>query len=246
MFKKYLPALSHPLLLSLFFFAGLEIAFAFQRLVIWVMVTLVGVIIFGIAFLRYEEIGRFRPYQMILPGIAVIALTSFTLFLPVNAWLHIYMAAAAACLYLVLTHGARQAYPTWNLIISLIILLIALASILGSRFHLYIPIMLALTLAFAVTTLTVAQTMVRYRSSSPEAWLLSCVLGLTAAQTIWVLQFLPLHFMVQAGVVLSILYAGSGLAAAQAEHGLTRQVVLQHVGLSITAMAALLLTARWQ
>ncbi|MBI1833924.1 MAG: hypothetical protein HYR90_03795 [Candidatus Andersenbacteria bacterium] len=246
MLTKRFPALSHPLLLSIFFFAGLEVAFALQRLVIPVMLTLVGIVIAGIAFIRYEELGRFKPYQMILPGIAVAALTAFTLFLPVNAWLHVYMLFAAACLYLVLTLGAKQAYPTWNLIISLIILLIALASILGSRFHLYVPVVLALGLAFAITTLIVAQTMVRYRESSPEAWLLSCVMGFTAAQLLWVLQFLPLHFMVQSGVILAVLYVGTGLAAAQAEGALTKKVVLQHIGLSITAVATLLLTARWQ
>lgn len=246
MTKLHFPKLSHPLLLSVFFFAGLEIAFSFQQFLVPTIAVLILVVFLGVGLVRYEELGFFRPYQMILPVIATLAFSGFALFLPKNAWLDVYSVVCGVCMYLILTHGAKHAYPTWNMVLSLIVLLLSLAGILGSRFHLYIPVPIAVGVAFFVTTVMCAQTLVRYEKSPAEAWLMASILGLIVSETIWVLQFLPLHFMVQAGVVLSILYSGYGLAIARTEHNLTKQTALQHISLSVIALAALLLTARWQ
>lgn len=238
--------LSHYALLSLFFFSGLEVAFAIQRLVYVVLLALVAIVIAGVFVIRYEEYGRFSPYQAILPSLAVAGLSAFALFLPVVWWLHMYLLAAAICLYFVLKHGAKQAYPTWNTGVSLITLFVCAATILGARFHFYIPIPALIGTCFVIINLIAVQFLLRYTNTTAEAWLLATVISLVIAQVVWVLQFLPLHYLVQSGIVLTLYYVATQLTATAYEQKVTRKDVIEYLAFGGIAALALLLTARWQ
>lgn len=240
------PALSHYVLLSLFFFAGLEVAFALQRLVYLVLLILTAIVVAGIFVIRYEESGVFSVYQAILPSLAVVGLAAFALFLPVAWWLHAYLAAAAVCTYYVLKHGAKQAYPTWNTVVSLVALFVVLASILGARFHFYIPPVVLLAGVFTVVILMAVQFFLRYVPRLAESWLLSATVALILAQVVWALQFLPFHYLVQTGIVLAVYYVATQLAATAYERGITRREVIEYFAFGGLAATILLLTARWQ
>ena len=237
---------SHYALLSLFFFAGLEAAFAVQRLVYVALLVLIAIVIAGIFAIRYEEVGFFSPYQAILPSLAVLGLATFSLFLPVTAWLHLYLAGAAVCTYFVLKQGSKQAYPTWNTTASLITLFVVLATIIGARFHFYIPVPALLVATFLVTLLLAVQFYLRYTDQIARCWLLGVVTALAMSQIVWALQFLPLHYLVQTGIALAIYYVGSGLVATSFERTITRREVIEYFVFGGIATAALLITARWQ
>lgn len=240
------PALSHYLLLSLFFFAGLEVAFALQRLVYVVLLVLIAIVVAGVFVIRYEELGEFSVYQTILPSLAALGLAAFALFLPVVWWLHVYLAAAAVCIYYVLKHGAKQAYPTWNTVVSLVTLFVVLASALGTRFHFYIPPAALLIIVFVATAAVAVQFFLRYIEGRAESWLLAVAVALVAAQIAWALQFLPLHYIVQSGIVLTVYYVATGLAAAAYEKKISRREIVEHFAFGTLATITLLLTARWQ
>lgn len=240
------PALSHYLLLSLFFFAGLEVAFALQRLVYVVLLILIAVVVAGVFVIRYEELGVFSVYQAILPSLAAFGLAAFALFLPVVWWLHVYLAAAAICTYYVLKHGAKQAYPTWNTAVSLVTLFVVLASALGTRFHFYVPPVALLLTIFLATAAVAVQFFLRYVHRKAESWLLATAVALVAAQIAWALQFLPLHYLVQSGIVLTVYYIATQLTATAYERDLKRREVIEHFALGALATITLLLTARWQ
>lgn len=237
--------LSHYGLLSVFFFAGLEVAFAVQQLVYISLLVLMVIVIGGIFVIRYEELGRFSLYQAILPSLAVLGLAAFALFLPASWWLHAYMVGAAACTYFVLKHGAKQAYPTWNTIASLITLFVVLATVLGARFHFYIPVWTLLVIVLLATCLTAVQFFLRYTNSAAESWLLAASLGVSITQITWAFQFLPLHFLVQAGVLISIYYIAVHLAAITLERVLARRDIIEYFVFGSIAIIALVLTARW-
>ena len=238
--------LSHYVLISLFFFTGLEIAFAVQRLIYIVLLSLIAIVIAGVFVIRYEEYGKFSPYQAILPSLAVMGLAFFALFLPVVWWLHAYLIGAAICTYYVLKHGAKQAYPTWNTAVSLITLFVVLATVIGGRFHFYIPIPALLIACFIVATLVGVQFLLRYTPDISEAWLLSIIIALVITQVIWVMQFLPLHYLVQSGIALTVYYATSQLTARHYERSLTHREIIEYLIFGGIAAFALLLTARWQ
>lgn len=240
------PRLSHYALLSLFFFAGLEAAFALPRLVYGVLLVLLAIVVAGIFVIRYEELGSFSPYQAILPSLGVTGLAAFALFLPVTFWLHAYLLAAAMATYATLKHGVKQAYPTWNTAVSLITLFTVLASVLGARFHFYIPVSALLAIVFATTSLLAVQFFLRYISGSAESWLLAATMALIVTQIVWALQFLPLHYLVQAGIILTVYYVATQLTALTYTSALTRKNILEYLTLGSAATAILLSTARWQ
>lgn len=236
---------SHYALLSLFFFAGLELAYGLRRLVLLLVSIMLTITVFGIILIRTEERGWFHPTQVILPTLAAFGITAFSLFLPTNFLLHLYFTVSAIVFFYLLKHGAKQAYPTWNWLISLVVLFVTVAAVLGWRFHLYIPIIFILPVIFLIVTLMSVQILLRYTNRSYDAWLLSLTIGFVVAEMVWVLQFLPLHFIVQTGLVTAVYYVIVQLTAASYEQPLSRQELIEHIGIGTAAALILLLTARW-
>lgn len=239
-------SISHSALLSVFFLAGLEIIFALQQLVIPSIIVLAAISVAGVILIRYEELGTFRVYQSLLPILAVVGLSAFALFQPFTFWLHAYIAGSTLVLYFILAHSAKHAYPTWNTAATLIVLFVTIGSIFGSRFHLYIPIPIILPIVFVLATLIAVQGLIRRLPTVAESWYMASIVGLVIAQTSWVLQFLPLHFYVQAGIILTVYYALFGLVATAYERSVGRRDVIEYLGYSSLAFAVLLLSARWQ
>ena len=224
----------------------MEIAFALQQLIIPSILVLIAISAAGVVLIRYEELGTFRPYQSLLPILAVIGLSAFALFQPFSIWLHGYIIASSITLYFILAHSAKHAYPTWNTAATLVVLFSIFGAILGSRFHLYIPIPIILPIMFASVTLMAVQGLIRRLPSAAESWQLASIIGFVITQTTWVLQFLPIHFYVQSGVLLTFYYALFGIVATVYERGLTRKSVFEYLGYSGLAFIALLVSARWQ
>ena len=204
---------SHYAILSLFFFAGLELSFALRRWIFLIISILLAIIIIGVILIRAEEKGRFHPSQTILPALAALGITAFSLFLPTTFWIHIYFAVAAILFFFLLKHGAKQAYPTWNWIITLVILFVSMASLLGWRFHLYTPPVIILGITFVMISLLNVQSLLRYTNSIAESWLVSLAIAFALSEVVWVLQFLSLHFTAQAGIITALYYSMFQLAS---------------------------------
>jgi hypothetical protein len=236
---------SHYALLALFFFAGLELSFALRRFVFLLIAVIVVITVIGIILIRTEERGWFHPTQAILPTLAVFGMAAFSLFLPTNLWIHVHFAVAAVVFYYILKHGARQAYPTWNWVLSLFVLFVVLASVLGWRFHLYVPVIVILPIVFVALVLISVQGLLRYTSSVGDAWLLALSIGFALSQAVWVLQFLPLHFIVQTGIMVALYYIIFQLTTSSFERRLVRQDFLEYISVGVIALIVLLLTARW-
>src|SRR5690348_11591094 len=134
--QRVLPT-SHYALLSFFFFASMEVIFVFHRLIPLLALAFFAILVIGIILIRIEEGGRFHPTQMILPTLTILGLVGFALFLTFNLSLHIYFVLAALLFFSVMKFGAKQAYPTWNCVISHIVLFVSVATVLGWRFNLY-------------------------------------------------------------------------------------------------------------
>ena len=236
---------SHYALLALFFFAGLELSFALRRYVILLISIILTITVIGIILIRSEERGGFHPTQAILPILAALGISAFSLFLPTSTILHGYFALAAVTFFFIVKHGARQAYPTWNWVISLGILFVTLASVLGWRFNLYAPVYVVLGMVFSIILALSIQSLIRYTKSLAEAWLLAMAMAFVLTEVVWVLQFLPLHFMVQAGIVVALYYVTFQLTSASVEQRLQRQEIIEHLLVGSGALAVLLITARW-
>lgn len=236
---------SHYVLLSLLFFAGLELISVFHAwvwLVSGILLVLVG---FGIVLIRIEERGYFHPTQIILPVLAAVGLTGFSFFLSSGPWLHLYFAASALMLFFLMKHGARQAYPTWNWVISVIVLALGLAIIFGWRFFLYIPVLLVLVPVMAVVWLVGIQSLQRVAPSLREAILLAGTIGFALTEVGWVLLFLPLHYLIQAGLLVALYYVFFHLVSISYERKLTRHDIMEYVTIGLVAFILVLTTARW-
>ncbi len=242
--KRIFPS-SHYALLALFFFAGLELTFAIRDLLAVIVSIVLVVTAVGIIFIRAEERGGFHSTQSILPILAALGTTSFSLFVPAGSTLHLYFAGSAWLFFTILKYGAKQAYPTWNWVISLIILFLVVASVLGWRFSFYTPIFLTLTIVYVSAMLIAIQSLLRYTWSAAEAWLLALSIAFVISEVIWALQFLPLHFIVQAGVVVTVYYVLFQLTSTSYERTVSRSDIAEHVGVGVVALVILLFTARW-
>ncbi|MEX0649983.1 MAG: hypothetical protein WD200_03210 [Candidatus Andersenbacteria bacterium] len=236
---------SHYAILSLFFFAGLEVILALHRWIFVVIAVVLAITILGVILIRTEEEGAFHPAQAILPAFAAIGLTAFSLFVPANFWIHLYFAGSAVVFFYLLKHGAKQAYPTWNWLISLIVLYVNMAALLGWRFSLYAPVVIILGTALGVISLITLQSLMRYTRRLSEAWLIALAIAFVLTEVVWVLQFLPFHFFIQAGIVTALYYVIFQLAAVSYEKQLHRRDFIEYIVVGIIALLMLLFTARW-
>jgi hypothetical protein len=236
---------SHYILLATLFFIGLELVVAFHQWLLVVTGVLLGVVVYGIFLVRHEEGGRFQAVQIILPALGAVGLTGLAYFLPNTDIRHGYFAVASVLFYGLLRHGARQAYPSWNWMISMLVLFVNVAVVLGVRSNLYISLTATLIAIFAVVFLLSYQALYRVTSSARYALLLSFGLSLVMTQVSWTLQFLPFFFLVQAGIVVTFYYVVFYCLTLSLEQQLTRQRLIEYSALGLVAMAILLLSARW-
>lgn len=236
---------SHYLLLATVFFVGFELIFAFHQWAVLLAFVLLAVVAAGIILVRTEEQGKFHPMQTILPILATTGLTAFALFLPTVPIIHLYFLASAAILFFLLKHGARQAYPTWNWVISTLILFLNVAAVSGWRFHLYAPLLYALPLICAIVFLISLQALSRIIPSTAETTLLSAATGFVLTEVAWTLQFLPLHYLVQSGVIVALYYVCFHLISLSYERAITRKDVLEYSLVGLAALLLVLMTAQW-
>ena len=243
---KHLFPSSHYALLSLFFFAGLELLLVFHAwLFVWIGALLV-ILFMGIALIKVEEGSGFHISQVILPSLAAGGFSAFGLFLPSTIWLHVYFAVCALIFFYILKHGAKQAWPTWNWVISLFVLFASVAALLGWRYYVYAPIVIVIGALALIVVLIAFQSLRRYTATSQEAWLLSLSMAFVIGEITWVLQFLPLHYIVETGIVSAVYYIMFRLIISTIEDGvLEAREIVEHAVVGVSALAMLLITAQW-
>ena len=244
LFVKRLFPSSHYALLALLFIVGLELIFALQQWVVLVAQVVLVVVMIGVVLVRIEESGKFTLSNVLLPLFAAIGLCGFAFLLPTSFILHLYIAAAGAVLFFILKHGARQAYPIWNWIISLLIYFLNIAFILGLRFHLYLPIIFLLFMVFVVTALLAWQALRRLASGS-VIMLPVAVMAFVLTQLVWVMQFLPVHYLIQAGLITSGYYVMFNLLGLSITRKITKRDYLEYGIVGVVAVAIILLSAQW-
>ena len=240
----YLPS-SHYLLLSTLFFVGLELVVILHRWVWVITAAMLLLMVYGIILVRYEERRQFRPSQAVLPIMAAIGLTGFTFFLPPTPLLHLYFTLAGVLLYTILRHGAKRAYPNWNWTASFVVYFLNVAMILGLRWHLSLPLMATIVLVLLVSVLLSGQALRRVAPSKVHVALLALALSLALAELVWVIQFLPLHFLVQAGILVISYYVLFHMLVLSLEHRLHRREALEYLIFGLFSLVLLLTTAEW-
>ena len=241
--KRLFPS-SHYALLALLFIVGLELIFSLQQWVVVVAQIVLVVVSIGVVLVRLEESGKFTLSNMLLPIFAAIGLSGFAFLLPTSFILHLYIGAAGAVLFFILKHGARQAYPIWNWIISLLVYFLMISFILGLRFHLYLPIIFLLFIVFVVTALLAWQALRRLASGS-VIMLPVAVMAFVLTQLVWVIQFLPVHYLIQAGLITSAYYVMFNLLGLSIKRKVTRRDYLEYGIVGLLATMIILWSAQW-
>lgn len=228
------------------FFSGLELIVTFHRWLYAFLAVLFVLLMAGIWLVRFEEGERFQFHQVILPSLAVIGLTSFSLFLPYSPLLHLYFALAALLFFWLLKHGSKQAYPTWNWTIATTIFYCNAAVVLGLRFHFFLPVLLTLILLFVLSFLISVQAVRRLIDPPRYAVLLALCLAIAITELAWVLLFLPAHFLVLAGVLVVFYHVAFHLFSVSAERPVHLRDVAEYGIIAVIALLMLFASARWQ
>jgi len=236
---------SHYVLLSVLFSVGLELIFALQHWVIFIAISVVLVVITGVILVRFEEKKRFMPTQVILPALAATGLSGFAFLLPTTPILHVYIIAAGLILFFILKHGTKQAYPIWSWVLSMVVYFLNVAFILGLRFHLYMPVLLLLCLILIVSVLMALQALRRTAKSIIHIILPVMALALILTEVTWVLQFLPSHYFVQAGIITILYYVIFNLVSLSYARRLKRLDVIEYAGIGFVALLIILVSAQW-
>jgi hypothetical protein len=236
---------SHYVLLAAFFVLGLEAAFAFQRWLFLIAGVLLGLMLVGIVLVKIEEGELFHVSQAILPLLAAVGLSLFSVFLPTTPLTHLYFIGGGLIFFFALKYGARRAFPIWNWALSLVVYFLTVAAVFGFYFHLYVPILSVLIVIFLITFATAFQGLSRMEPALEVLLLptLGVALGLT--EVAWVLQFLPAHYLVGAGVLTTLYYIAFNLITISYDRALAYRDVLEYAGIGIVAALIIILTARW-
>lgn len=236
---------SHYVLLSLLFVLGLELAFALQRWIWFVGSILLGLMIIGIVLVRLEEGGRFRISHAVLPFFTAVGLALFSVFLPTSGLIHFYIGAAGLLFFFSLNHAARQAYPIWNWAVTLVAFFLNIAAVFGFAFHLYFSTLGVLSAVFVVGAALVFQGLSRVVPDIPSLLLPTLGMALGLSQLAWVVQFLPVHYLVGAAILTLIYYIAFNLIVISYSRTLARADILEYVGLGVIATLIIIVTARW-
>ncbi len=243
--EQYLPNY-HYVVLSLFFFGGLELIFFIHRFILLLTAGLIMIVIAGVALLKAEEGLRWRVASFVLPALAVSGAVSFSLFLPVTALVHLFMALSALLLYFLLTWGAREAYPTWNWTLATVLFFLNVASSLGWRYYLYVPILVLLILIALVSWLTLWQGWRRLTAPTGQAMAVAAGGTLVLTEVAWVLQFLPLHYLIQASILTTGYYLIFNLTRISLQRQLQQRDFFEYGIVGVVALFIVLLLARWR
>ncbi len=236
---------SHYALLSLFLFIGLELLFIVHRWLFLLLLILLAILIIGIFLIRSEEGEQFHITQTILPTLAAFGFVAFAVYLPLTAFIHVYFFLCAVAFFFIIKYGAKQAWPTWNAIISVAVLTTVIAPIIGWRFIFYTPVWAIILILFPAIALMAFQSLLRYIPTTAEAGLVSLIIAFVLSELTWILQFLPLHFVVQSGCIVTAYYGILQIITASYEGTLTRRFALEYGFVGTLAMLLLLLTAKW-
>lgn len=231
---------SHHALLALFLFAGLELVFLLRHWIFWLFFILLSFILLGISLHRLEE-GRFHVSQLILPGLAVTSFLGFALFLPIHWFLHIYFALSAFGLYLLLQRGARQSYPTWNWMLSLLIFFLLLFTIFGWRFYFYLPVITTLVILYAVIGLISWQSLRRFSTCGTESVLVALVIAFALTEIAWALLFLPFDHIMQTAIITTMYYVSMQLIRTSYQRRLRIHDFIEYATVGLTAVVILFL-----
>lgn len=236
---------SHYALLSLFLFIGLELMFVIHNWLFILFAIFIGILFIGILLIRSEEGRGFHPTQMILPTLAAVGFVGLAVYLPITFFLHVYFAACAMLFFFILKYGARQAWPTWNIVISLAVTFAIIAPTIGWRFTFYTPVWVMLAVLFPTIVLLAFQSLLRYTDTMDDAIMVSLCIGFTLTEVAWILQFLPLHFIVQAGILLALYYIAIQMTISTVERSLSRKTIIEYTVIGTIAVLLLALTANW-
>ena len=236
---------SHYAILSLFLFIGLELLFVIHNWLFILFAIFISILFIGILLIRSEEGRGFHPTQMILPILAAVGFVSLAVYLPITFYLHIYFAACASLFFFILKYGARQAWPTWNIVISLAVTFAIIAPTIGWRFTFYTPVWIMLAVLFPAIALLAFQSLLRYTNTMDDAIMVSLCIGFVLTEVAWILQFLPLHFIVQAGILLALYYMAIQITISTVERTLSRKTIIEYCIIGAIAVLLLALTANW-
>lgn len=243
--EQRLPAY-HYVLLVLFFFGGLELIFFIHRFIPLLTGVLTMVVVAGVALLKAEEGGRWQIASFILPALAVSGTVSFSLFLPVTALVHLFMVLSALLLYFLLTWGARAAYPNWNWALAIILFFLNASSGLGWRYYLYVPVVWLLLLVAVLSWLTLWQGWRRLNTPPGQAGAVAAGSALVLTEVAWTLQFLPLHFLIQAGILTTCYYLIFNLVRLSFKRPLHQRDLFEYGMVGVAALSVVLVLARWR
>jgi hypothetical protein len=236
---------SHYALLGLLFFVGLEVIFSIQRWIYGFITILILLMIVGVVLVRLEEGQRFKPNQLVLPFLALTGLIGFSFFLREDILRHVYFVLATLLLFWLLKHGSKQAFPTWNWTIATVILFLNLAVVLGLHFQQLLPLLPTLIISWLVSFLICLQAIRRIAPRLSEAVLVALAVALALTEIVWVLQFLPLRYIVPAGVVVTFYYIFFNTIRLSYERTLVRRDLWEYGTIGAIALIIILATTRW-
>ena len=96
-----------------------------------------------------------------------------------------------------------------------------------------------------VTVLMGLQALRRVTRAASEVVLPVLTMSFVLTEVVWVLQFLPSHYLVQAGVVTILYYVIFNLVSLSYTRKLMRRDIVEYVGIGVAASLLILISTRW-
>jgi hypothetical protein len=176
-----------------------------------------------------------------LAGLVLPAWVSLLFMFP-SDWLAIGMGGVV--FYLALHYRRSIFEQPWNHLVTMSLIFLHLHLALVCLLFFQVPLVAVIIWSYASITGISWRALKNY--SPHSVTMISLSLGFALAQLVWVLNFLPIHYMAQAALVAALAYVALSLVALARREVLTGRTWLEYIGVGGVATVIILGITPWQ
>lgn len=234
------------LTLSVLVLAGLEALTLVRHDLYWPVFTfLLAALLSGTLTVLRAEVKSRGWHAIILPLAYLVSVLLFHLFVARGLIQQLFIFATAVGFLLLVARATEWSYPSWTWLFTSVTFFFFTAGVYGLVFHLRFPLWAAAAGIAAMTGALTYSVVARAFSAVVPRVFWSTALALLVLEALSVFAFFPLSYVVVGGVLFVVFYLLLHLLQQSLYHRLTRQLVLEYVGVAALAVVLILVTAEW-
>lgn len=232
--------------LALVLLTGLEGLTVVSRFYWPIFIGLFLVLLVGTLVALREDLKTRGPHVAILPLTYIVSVLLFHLFISSGPLQHLFVLASAIGFLLLIARATEWAYPTWTWLFTSLTFFLFTSGAYGLTFHIRFPLWATGMSVAIMTSLLTYHVVGRAYTELKKRLFWSALLSLLILELLIVFAFFPLAYPAVGGALFVAFYLFLHLLQRHVYDRLTRDVVLEYLGLAMAAVTLILVTAEWR